>query len=69
MYLLHSVGFRIVAQCLLLRFFYTTASTFYDDYSIYILVFSSLFLAVCLVGMKTCWGLFYGGTEQNGMMG
>ena len=44
-YPLHVVGFHIITQWLLLQFFYATPRTFYNNYSIYILVFISLFYA------------------------
>ena len=51
--MLHVVGFGIITQWFVFRFFYTTARTLYDNYSSYTPIFSSLLLAVCLVGVKT----------------
>ena len=53
LHLLHRVGFRIITQWFVIQLFYTTARTFYEDYSSYTPIFSSLLLAVCLIGVKT----------------
>ena len=47
------VGFGIITQWFVLRFFCTTARTFHDNYSSYTQIFSSLLQVFCLVGVKT----------------
>ena len=41
-HLLHGVGFRIITQWFVIRFFCTTARTFYEDYSSYTPIFIAL---------------------------